>query len=84
MLPVAGEDKVNIILATVGSVVGFAIIVVCLYFLMTRRRKQQDDNIKDTQSLLQLDFDTIRVATNDFSTDNQLGEGGFGAVYKVI
>ena len=84
MLPVAGEDKVNIILATVGSVFGFAIIVVCLYFLMTRRRKQQDDNIKDTQSLLQLDFDTIRVATNDFSTDNQLGEGGFGAVYKVI
>ncbi|CAF1715115.1 unnamed protein product [Brassica napus] len=82
--PVAGEDKVKIILATVGSVVGFAIIVVCLYFLMTRRRKQQDDNIKDTQSLLQLDFDTIRVATNDFSTDNQLGEGGFGAVYKGV
>ena len=42
----------------------------------------QDNKIKDAQ-LLQLDFETIRVATNDFSSGNQLGEGGFGAVYKV-
>lgn len=42
----------------------------------------QDDKIKDAQ-LLQLDFETIRVATNNFSPGNQLGEGGFGAVYKV-
>jgi len=32
---------------------------------------------------LQLDFDTIRVATEDFSDSNKLGEGGFGAVYVV-
>lgn len=43
----------------------------------------EDNKIKDTQ-LMQLDFDTIRVATNNFSSNNQLGEGGFGTVYKVI
>ncbi|KAL0877144.1 hypothetical protein Bca101_026849 [Brassica carinata] len=43
----------------------------------------QDNKIKDAQ-LLQLDFETIRVATNDFSPVNQLGEGGFGAVYKGV
>ena len=30
---------------------------------------------------LQIDFDSILVATNNFS--NKLGQGGFGAVYKV-
>ncbi|XP_052180877.1 cysteine-rich receptor-like protein kinase 25 isoform X2 [Diospyros lotus] len=32
---------------------------------------------------LQYDFDSIRVATNDFSNANKLGEGGFGPVYKA-
>ena len=25
----------------------------------------------------------LRTATNDFDSDNKLGEGGFGSVYKV-
>jgi hypothetical protein len=29
-------------------------------------------------------FATIKRATNDFSDDNKLGQGGFGAVYKVL
>ena len=28
-------------------------------------------------------FTTIVAATNSFSDDNKLGEGGFGPVYKV-
>ncbi|PIA64881.1 hypothetical protein AQUCO_00100392v1 [Aquilegia coerulea] len=35
-----------------------------------------------TVESLQFDFDTIRVATNEFSGANKLGEGGFGVVYK--
>ena len=35
------------------------------------------------ENVLRLDFDTIRLATDDFSPGNQLGEGGFGVVYKV-
>jgi len=43
--------------------------------------KTQAD-IKTIESL-QFDFTTIREATNNFSDENKLGQGGFGAVYKV-
>ena len=33
---------------------------------------------------LQFDFSTIEAATNKFSAENKLGEGGFGEVFKVI
>ena len=32
---------------------------------------------------LQFDLSTLEAATDNFSADNKLGEGGFGEVYKV-
>ena len=40
------------------------------------------DEIRSVESL-QLGFGTIKVATDDFSDANKLGQGGFGVVYKV-
>ncbi|KAK7280222.1 hypothetical protein RJT34_25284 [Clitoria ternatea] len=45
------------------------------------REDDDKDEITVAESL-QLNFDTIQVATNDFSDSNKLGQGGFGAVYK--
>ncbi|XP_050149349.1 G-type lectin S-receptor-like serine/threonine-protein kinase At1g61500 isoform X1 [Malus sylvestris] len=36
----------------------------------------------DPSELFIYDFDSILTATNNFSTTNKLGEGGFGPVYK--
>ena len=33
--------------------------------------------------LLQLDFEMVAIATNNFHLSNKLGQGGFGPVYKV-
>jgi hypothetical protein len=33
---------------------------------------------------LQFDFTSIEAATNCFSEENKIGQGGFGVVYKVI
>lgn len=41
-----------------------------------------DDDMTSPQSL-HYDFETIEVATDNFSWSNKLGEGGFGEVYKV-
>ena len=40
------------------------------------------DEIRSLESL-QLGFGTIKVATDDFSDANKLGQVGFGVVYKV-
>jgi len=46
-----------------------------------------EDNSKNDLDDLEVqlfDLLTIATATNDFSTENKIGEGGFGPVYKVI
>ena len=40
--------------------------------------------VENNDSDLQvISYGDIRAATNDFSTQNSLGQGGFGPVYKV-
>ena len=41
--------------------------------------KNQGDDLE----LPLYDYETIAKATKGFSTENKLGEGGFGPVYKV-
>ncbi|PNX63437.1 cysteine-rich receptor-like protein kinase, partial [Trifolium pratense] len=42
----------------------------------------ESDNDLKVGDLFQFDFETIRLATSNFSNANMLGEGGFGIVYK--
>ncbi|XVE51182.1 hypothetical protein DITRI_Ditri02bG0018900 [Diplodiscus trichospermus] len=77
------------------STVAFAVLLIsCCIFITLRVRKSKEkaekhgaaeavDDIKSAKSL-QYDFNTISAATNNFSNENKLGQGGFGAVYKGI
>ena len=53
-----------------------------LIFVVIYSSGESEDEIRSVQ-FLQLDFGTIKVATDDFSDANKLGQGGFGVVYKV-
>ncbi|PRQ31244.1 putative protein kinase RLK-Pelle-DLSV family [Rosa chinensis] len=45
---------------------------------------ERDDTLEEISLVesLQYDFEDIRSATDDFSDENKLGQGGFGVVYK--
>ncbi|KAJ6388427.1 hypothetical protein OIU77_026905 [Salix suchowensis] len=67
-----------------AGVLSLALIFAVVY--ITRKKDSEDEEVflgvgprPNTFSYAQL-----RTATDDFSPSNMLGEGGFGAVYKVI
>ncbi|XP_027937052.1 cysteine-rich receptor-like protein kinase 10 isoform X2 [Vigna unguiculata] len=82
------SNTTTIVIAVVVPTV--VVFLICCLFMCLRRRKarknleeeehEEEDEIKIAESL-QFNFDTIRVATQDFSDSNKLGQGGFGAVY---
>lgn len=87
------KRNVLIIISMVPIAVS-VILIVCVCIFLRARRKQkgeeeeeEEEEAKDLNEmedveLLQLDFGTVRAATGNFSEDNKLGQGGFGAVYK--
>ena len=51
-----------------------------------KKKRMLDQNIEGQSEDLELPFfslATIAITTNNFSSTNKLGEGGFGLVYKV-
>ncbi|XP_016648535.1 PREDICTED: cysteine-rich receptor-like protein kinase 25 isoform X1 [Prunus mume] len=91
---VSGGPKSNtsrtVIIILVPIVVCLVLIISIGIWLRVRKTRKKltilpagedADEIRSAESL-QFDFDTIRIATDDFSEANKLGQGGFGSVYK--
>ncbi|XP_027062640.1 cysteine-rich receptor-like protein kinase 10 isoform X1 [Coffea arabica] len=77
------------------SLIGVAIVllIIALVFLQRRsRRRYVEMALKPTDGVaeismaesLQYSLTEIQIATNNFSVDNKIGEGGFGRVYKGV
>ncbi|ONK59509.1 uncharacterized protein A4U43_C08F7160 [Asparagus officinalis] len=81
------------ILVVVLSVFLAILILACIIFYTLRKKKRsrgtsvnenaEESTREDSMELPLFDFDIIKRATNNFSDDNKIGEGGFGPVYKV-
>ncbi|XP_024026241.1 cysteine-rich receptor-like protein kinase 25 [Morus notabilis] len=87
-----GESDISyvIILAIVVPIAVCTVLLILAICILRRRAKQHnsiepenvgDDEITTIESL-HFDFAEIEAATNKFSLDCKLGEGGFGEVYK--
>ncbi|KAK0596238.1 hypothetical protein LWI29_013994 [Acer saccharum] len=72
-----------------GIVVGVGLLsllsIIAILWIVRRRNRPRDDD----EVLLGIDaktytfsYSVLKIATEDFSPANKLGEGGFGAVYK--
>ncbi|RXH99338.1 hypothetical protein DVH24_011663 [Malus domestica] len=79
-----------IVVPIIASLVLVMSMGICLRVRKAKKKLQSNlipgedvDEIGSAESL-QFNFDTIRIATDDFSEANKLGQGGFGSVYKVI
>ncbi|KAM7263119.1 hypothetical protein ACFE04_000802 [Oxalis oulophora] len=86
-----GGSSATTIATVVGSVAIFIVLVAAGLFLFRRLRKRRkmavqlieiDEDGSRSSKFSHLDFGTIRAATDDFSDNKKLGQGGFGTVYK--
>ncbi|XP_062082972.1 G-type lectin S-receptor-like serine/threonine-protein kinase At4g27290 isoform X2 [Humulus lupulus] len=72
-------ERALIITAIIVGLVGGMFLV---GFYIRRRRYSYDKTQDEDLELPLFDMHTISTATNNFSENNKLGEGGFGPVYK--
>ncbi|XP_039169934.1 putative cysteine-rich receptor-like protein kinase 35 [Eucalyptus grandis] len=85
----------NIAKGTLAAIIASVTIFVMLLLIGSRylwrgRAEKKHEAVQEERDVseitsfksLQFDWDNLRAATNDFSQENKLGEGGFGEVYE--
>ncbi|OAY39672.1 hypothetical protein MANES_10G113800v8 [Manihot esculenta] len=77
--------KLKIIISAICVVtsITFFLIALLLWHL-SKRRKGEATSLFDGNSLLKLSYQSLLKSTNGFSSDNLIGVGSFGSVYKGI
>ncbi|KAJ1441969.1 S-locus glycoprotein domain [Sesbania bispinosa] len=85
----AHNNSVTTIIATTTAAIS-GLLLFCIYAIYRIRRKIAE-NSKTTEDIERhldeldlplFDLSTLTIATNSFSLNNKIGQGGFGSVYK--
>ncbi|XP_057958293.1 cysteine-rich receptor-like protein kinase 2 [Malania oleifera] len=89
-----GSSSAHLAIA-LGTSFAAAMVIVAAVFLWVKRRYSMDDEFTYmdgsseifrmiAESSLSFKYNDLKKATNDFSLENKLGQGGFGSVFKGI
>ncbi|TVU02153.1 hypothetical protein EJB05_52378, partial [Eragrostis curvula] len=83
------------LIVSIPVAVTLLVLLLVALYLCKRNRKphkhaqiasvkhEEEEEIRSSESRM-YDLSTLRAATNNFSEENNLGEGGFGPVYKGV
>ncbi|KAJ4836294.1 hypothetical protein Tsubulata_008026, partial [Turnera subulata] len=90
-----GKKKITLpVVLSVSGAVLVAIVVIAFAILRRQKRRKRDaaetmiltsindDDLERRAGPRKFSYSTLASATNNFSNDRKLGEGGFGAVYR--
>ncbi|PWA42089.1 leucine-rich repeat protein [Artemisia annua] len=60
------------------------VVLCCVYLLCKKKRNSQPSQSSRNERFLKVSYNELLKATDGFSTENLIGEGGFSSVYKGI
>ncbi|KAF3451125.1 hypothetical protein FNV43_RR07215 [Rhamnella rubrinervis] len=81
-LPPTIKERKSRVRLIVGSTVPVVIFGFVLVFAVFYMRRKSDSDVDEGPRPNSFSYAELKAATEDFSSSNKLGEGGFGSVYK--
>ncbi|KAK6917378.1 Gnk2-homologous domain [Dillenia turbinata] len=83
------QTIIIIIVVAVSTLATVLIILISLYFWKKKPTVKVETHNEEVDTdirveSLQYNFESIRIASNNFSDNNKLGQGGFGAVFRGL